>query len=232
MSDEQILEKLRNAVIEGNLESARNLAQEAIQSGIDPIRTVHDGLARGLWIVGERFEKLEVFLPQMILAADAMKAAMAVILPVIAKEKKVEMSLGKVVIGTVFGDIHDIGKNIVASMLQAGGFEVSDLGTQVSVERFVNKAQEVEAHIIALSSLMTITRTYQRKTIEYLLDAGLRKKYYVAVGGGAITPAWAEEIGADGYGENAVDAVKLCKRLLTDRPVAPLEKPIIVEGDK
>jgi len=174
---------------------------------------VEQGYVPGIQKVGELWEQGEYFLPELITSAEAMKAAMAVLDPEL-KLKAVGSRLGgKVVIGTIEGDIHDIGKNLVASMLQAGGFEVFDLGADVKLERFIDKAEDVGAGLICLSALLTTTMMNQRRFIGLLREKGLRDKYKVLVGGAPASRKWAEEIGADGYAENAVAAVKLAKSL-------------------
>ncbi|MEM3715298.1 MAG: cobalamin-dependent protein, partial [Nitrososphaeria archaeon] len=149
--------------------------------------------------------------------------------PRMISDKLEEIKFGKVVIGTVSGDIHDIGKNLVSIMLSVAGFEVYDLGVDVATKTFVKKAEEKDANIIALSSLMTTTRAYQKEVIKYLQDTGKRFKYFVVVGGGAVTSDWAKEIKADGYGKHAEDGVKICKELLGKKVSPPLNSPIIIE---
>ena len=167
------------------------------------------GFAKGMEVIGEQFDSLEIFLPEVIMAADAMEAAIAVL----KKEIKADGGgLGKVVIGTIKGDVHDIGKNIVKTMLMASGFDVYDLGKDVSPLAYVNKAQEVNANIIAMSALCTSTMLHMPDVMRILTEEGVRDNHKVIVGGAPVLPDWAEEIGADGYGENASDAVRLCKR--------------------
>lgn len=226
----EILNKLAKAVLESNEIGAKRAAEEAIAEGIDPLEAIQEGLAKGMSVIGEKFEKLEVFLPQVMLGAEAMKAAMDVLLPKIAPENLAKARLGKVVIGTVSGDIHDIGKNLVATLLSVAGFEVHDLGSDVPAKKFVEKAEEIEADIIALSCLLTPSMFFQKDVISYLNDMGVRDKYYIILGGGAITPEWVGEIRADGWGKYAEDAVKVCKLLITERP-SRLGEPLII-GEK
>lgn len=213
MSKSEIHSKMSEAIVAGDRASARALAEEAVRSGLDLLEVVEQGYVPGLQKVGELWEQGEYFLPELITSAEAMKAAMAVLEPALNRQDAGGRRSGKIVIGTVEGDIHDIGKNLVASMLQAGGFEVFDLGADVKLERFVEKAEEVGAGTICLSALLTTTMMAQRRFIGLLRDRGLRDKYRVLVGGAPASRKWAEEIGADGYAENAVAAVKLAKSL-------------------
>jgi corrinoid protein of di/trimethylamine methyltransferase len=213
MTKDEIYPKMSEAIVAGDWNAARALAEEAVRSGLDLLEVVERGYVPGIQKVGELWERGEYFLPELITSAEAMKAAMAVLDPELNRQNLGSRIGGKVVIGTVEGDIHDIGKNLVASMLQAGGFEVFDLGTDVKLERFIDKAEEVGAGMICLSALLTTTMMNQRRFIGLLRDKGLRGKYKVLVGGAPASRKWAEEIGADGYAENAVAAVKLAKSL-------------------
>ncbi len=211
---EAILRGLAESVIDGDEDRAREFAKKAVDAGIDPLTAIKEGLMNGMKVVGDRFARLEIFLPEVLLAADAMKAALEILEPLIVKEEREKLTLGKVVIGTVQGDIHDIGKNIVAMLLKANGFEVYDLGRDVPIDEFINKAEEVGADIIAISTLLSTSMPYMEDVIRLLKDRGLREKYKVMVGGGPVTREFAEEIGADGYGDNAEEAVEVAKRLL------------------
>ncbi len=212
MTKNEIFPKMSEAIVAGNRAAARALAEEAVRSELDLLEVVEKGYVPGIQKVGELWEQGEYFLPELITSAEAMKAAMAVLDPELNR-KGVGARIGKVVIGTVEGDIHDIGKNLVASMLQAGGFEVIDLGADVKLEKFIEKAEAEGAEMICLSALLTTTMVNQRRFIGLLRDKGLRDKYKVLVGGAPASRKWAEEIGADGYAENAVAAVKLAKSL-------------------
>jgi len=212
MNKAEIFRQMSEAIVAGDREASRRLAEEAVRSGFDLPEVIEQGYVPGLQRVGELWEKGEYFLPELILSAEAMKSAMAVLEPALGRRTTSAMG-GKLVIGTVEGDIHDIGKNLVASMLQAGGFEVFDLGADVKLERFVAKAEEVGAQLICLSALLTTTMAAQKRFIELLKDRGLRGKYKVLVGGAPASRKWADEIGADGYAENAVAAVKVAKSL-------------------
>jgi corrinoid protein of di/trimethylamine methyltransferase len=232
MSKEGLLEKLHNALIEGDEVNSQKLAEDIVSAGIDPLEAIKKGATPALEIVGEKFASGEFFLPNVILAADAMKACMAVFKPRIQAQKLSDVSFGKVVIGTTYGDIHDLGKNLVSVMLSVAGFEVYDLGNDVPPKVFVDKAIEVNSSIIAMSTLITSSMYYQEDVIKYLIDMGLRGKYFVVVGGGCITPEWAAKIGADGWARHADEAVKLCKSLVSGNKSPPLSKPYIIDGMK
>jgi corrinoid protein of di/trimethylamine methyltransferase len=228
MTETKILDSLCKAVIDGDEVFAKKLAEESITKGIDPLLAIKEGLAKGIAVIGEKFSNFEVFLPEVMLAADAMKIAMDVLIPTISKERLDEARPGVVVIGTVYGDIHDIGKNLVAAMLSVAGFEVNDLGGDVPVKTFIEKAKELKADIIAMSCLLSPSMFYQKGVIKYLRDAGIRKDYYVIVGGGPITPEFAKEIGADGWGKYSDDGVEVCKRFMKESLPRPLKEPIIM----
>ena len=213
MTKNEIYPKMSEAIVAGDRMAARALAEEAVRSGLDLLEVVEKGYVPGIQKVGELWEQGEYFLPELITSAEAMKAAMSVLDPELNRKGVGTRMGGKVVIGTVEGDIHDIGKNLVASMLQAGGFEVIDLGADVKLEKFIETAEAVGAGMICLSALLTTTMANQRRLIGLLRDKGLRDKYKVLVGGAPASRKWAEEIGADGYAENAVAAVKLAKSL-------------------
>lgn len=209
---EEIIRRLRESVISYDEKGVKEAALAAIEEGIDITEAIEKGLSEGIREVGEKFDKLEVFLTELMLAAEAMKAGMNILLPKIPKEKILKRR--KVVIGTVKGDIHDIGKNIAAALLTASGFDVYDLGTDVSISKFVEEAEKSEADIIALSALMTSTISGQKDVISYLKESGKRENYIVMVGGGPTTNEWAEEIGADGYAETAKEGADTALRLL------------------
>jgi corrinoid protein of di/trimethylamine methyltransferase len=207
-------EAMTQSIIDGEVEEAGRLAQQAIEAGIDPLAAINDGFVKGLDQVGEAFGCGDMFLPDLVLAAEAMKAAVAVLEPELERTGQERSVLGKVVIGTVAGDIHDIGKTLVATMLSASGFQVFDLGVDVAVTAFAEKAREVGADIVGVSSLLTTTMVKQRDVIEALDDMGLRPQVKVMVGGAPVTQSWAAEIGADGYSEDAMGAVQLAKTLV------------------
>jgi trimethylamine corrinoid protein len=211
MVREELFNDIRKAIVEGDKSRARELAREAIGLGADLNEVIDKGYVPGIQAVGELWEKGEYFLPELISSAECMKAAMDILQPEMAKANIKSRSLGKVVIGTVEGDIHDIGKNLVASMLQANGFEVFDLGADVKLERFIEKAEVEKADIICLSALLTTTMLNQKRFIEMLKQKGHYGKYKVLVGGAPATRKWADDIGAQGFAENAALAVKAAK---------------------
>ncbi len=211
---EELFKAMAQSVIDGDPDLAAELAQKAIEQGIDPLDAINKGFVPGVDYVGEQYGKGEMFLPDLVLAGEAMKAAVAVLEPEIARRGGQRQTLGTVVIGTVEGDIHDIGKTLVATMLSVGGFKVHDLGVDVSVGKFVEVARAVNADIVAMSALLTTTMVRQQDVIEALEDAGLRSRLKVMVGGAPVTRSWAEEIGADGYSEDAIGAVAVAKQLL------------------
>jgi trimethylamine corrinoid protein len=210
--------EMAQAIVAGDGAAAGRLAAEAVKAGADLLEVIEKGYVPGLQKVGQLWEEGEYFLPELISSAEAMKAAMAVLEPELQRSRLQARTGGRVVIGTVEGDIHDIGKNLVASMLQAGGFEVFDLGADVKLERFLEQAESLGADFICLSALLTTTMTNQKRLVEMLKTRNLRAKYRVLVGGAPATQKWADEIGADGYAENAVAAVKLAKSLGPVRP--------------
>ena len=210
----ELFEAMAQTVIDGEDEEAARLAQQAIDDGIELLDAINEGFVTGLDEVGQQFGCGEMFLPDLVLAAEAMKAAMAVLEPELNRRGAARQMLGTVVIGTVEGDIHDIGKTLVATMLSASGFKVYDLGVDVSIQSFVDKAGEVDANLIGLSALLTTTMVKQKVLIEALEEAGLRSKIKVLVGGAPVTRSWADEIGADGYSEDAIGAVAVARELV------------------
>ncbi|MEM3622824.1 MAG: corrinoid protein [Candidatus Bathyarchaeia archaeon] len=214
MSAENIIEKLKLAVLDYNIEEAASTAKEVIKMGIDPLKAIEEGLAQGIREVGNKFANGEAFLPELIMAAETMKKALEILEPELKKKRKERKTLGKVLLGTVAGDIHSIGKTIVASMLSANGFEVYDAGEDVSAEKFVEKVKALKPDILGLSALLTTTLPEQKVVIETLKKEGLRDKVKVIVGGAPTSKEWAKEIGADGYGADATEAVEVVKKLL------------------
>jgi corrinoid protein of di/trimethylamine methyltransferase len=214
MSEESILKKLADSILSFDEEVAKTAAQEALEAGVDPLKALEKGLKVGIDIVGDKFSRDELFLPHLLLAADALNAAVSVLEKSISREAAEKMRVGTIVIATVKDDIHDVGKNIVSALLSASGFEVHDLGKNVDVTMIVDKAVAVDADIIMASALMTTTMRRQRGIIEELEFKGIRDQFLVMVGGGPTTQEWSVEIGADGYGKNAADAVAVAKKLL------------------
>jgi corrinoid protein of di/trimethylamine methyltransferase len=219
---EDLLAAMRASIVDGDQDAAADAARAGLEAGMDPLLAIDEGYVAGLSHVGSCFTSGEMYLPDMMLAARAMKAALAVLEPALAEASVERRVRGRVVIGTVKGDIHEIGKNLVGTMLSASGFEVHDLGVDVPVETFVAKAREVGADIVGVSALLTTTMTGQRAVVQALADAGMRPGVKVIVGGAPVTRAWAEEIGADGYSEDAVGAVALATRLM-DAAVEPAQ---------
>jgi len=214
MAYERMFEDMAKAVIDGLPDKARQLATEAMHAGIDPLTAIDQGFKPGMDIVGEGFANGELFIPDLMMSGEAMKAAIAALEPELLLRKQQRQVLGKVVIGTVQGDIHEIGKTLVATMLSANGFEVHDLGVDVSSKRFVEKVREVGATVVGLSALLTTTILHQEAVVVNLKEAGLREKVKVIIGGVPASPEWAQEIGADAYAENATEAVEVVKRLV------------------
>ncbi len=211
---DEILTQLQEAVIIGEPEQALALAEQTMASGIAPLTAIEEALQPAMQTVGEKYETGEYFIPDLVMAAEAMKSAMTVFEPALAARHEVRQMLGTVVIGTIEGDIHEIGKSLVGTMLSAAGFQVHDLGVDVSVESFVQKAQETQADVVGVSALLTTTMLKQEAVVKALEEAGLREKVKVIVGGAPASADWAETIGADGYAENANEAVGMVKRLL------------------
>jgi trimethylamine corrinoid protein len=212
----EIFEEIKEAVIDGDEDLAEQLAQRVLDENINPVEAVQNGFIKGIEQVGNSWKLGEAFLPDVMMAADAMKAGLAVLEPAIAEMGSDGGEIAaKIVLGTVEGDIHDIGKNIVGALLTAAGFKVYDLGTDQKPEQFLAKADEVGAQIIAASALLTTTMNAQKELVEYLIEKNLRDKYKVIIGGGPTSKAWADEIKADGWAETADEAVDLCKQLLS-----------------
>lgn len=214
------LEEMARAIIAGTRDVAARLASEGLGARLDPRDMIENGFVPGIRKVGELWEEGEYFLPELMASAEAMKAAMAVLKPALEASAAERLSLGRIVLGTIQGDIHDIGKNLVGSMLSANGFDVVDLGADVEIGRFIEAAVSAKADVIGLSALLTTTMINQRRLIERLEAEGLRGAFKVLVGGAPVSRAWAAEIGADGYGENALAAVQAARELIgrKDRP--------------
>jgi corrinoid protein of di/trimethylamine methyltransferase len=205
---------MRQSVIDGAPDKAAELAQQALDSGVDPLEAVNHGFAAGITFAGDQFGCGQMFLPDLLASAEAMQAAMKILEPEMLKRGSERETLGKVVLGTARGDIHDIGKNLVATILSASGFQIFDLGTSVTPEQFVAKASEIDADIVGISALLTTTMAGQKAVIEALDRNGMRPRVKAIIGGAAITQKWAAEIGADGYSRNAIDALELAKNLM------------------
>ncbi|MFQ6016528.1 MAG: corrinoid protein, partial [Anaerolineae bacterium] len=214
VSNKELFEQMIQSIIDGEDEEAARLAQEAVSRGISPLEAINEGFSKGILEVGERFAKGIFFLPEIVMGAEAMKAAISVLEPELLRRKEERQSLGLAVAGTVAGDIHDIGKNLVCTLLTASGFDVINLGVDVSTDTFVKEVRERQPDLLLLSALITTTMVNQRSVIQALKEAGIRDKVKVMVGGAPVTSSWAEEIEADGYAENATEAVKVAKWLV------------------
>ena len=210
----ELFEKMAQSIIDGDADVAVELAQQAVAEGIDPLKAITDGYVVGVNQVGEAFSCGDAFLPELVMAGEAMKAAVSALEPEMEKRGSERQMLGKVVLATVEGDIHEIGKSLVGTMLSASGFQVYDLGVDVSAAKIIDKATQVGANIIAMSALLTTTMVKQREVIEALEKAGLRQSVKVMVGGAPITRDWVQKIGADGYSEDAIGAVHVAKSLM------------------
>jgi len=215
MSNESNYERLRDAIIAGDKDKLLVAVEDALREGITPSDVIERGMSQGMKEVGERFARYEIYLPEMMMAAEAWEHAMKVLEPKLLAAEAERRKVGRVVIGTVKGDIHSIGKNIVAAMLKMNGFEIFDLGVDVAASAFIAKAEEVGADIIAASALMSSTMPQHKDIVEHLEARGVRDKYCVLVGGGATSQEWADRIGADGYGRTAGDAVILALKAVS-----------------
>jgi len=204
------LKELYEAVVSGNAKATQALTKQALAEGVDPLKLVNEYMVPAMDEVGRRFEANEYFVPELLISARAMKASLELIRPLLTARG--DKPAGRVAIGTVKGDLHDIGKNLVGSLLEGGGFEVIDLGVNVSPEKFIATVNEKQANIIAMSALLTTTMPSMKTTIDALKQAGVREKVKVLIGGAPITQKYADEIGADGYSENAVGAVAMAKK--------------------
>ncbi|MDH7504054.1 MAG: corrinoid protein [Verrucomicrobiota bacterium] len=204
------IKALYEAILTGQEKVAREVTEKALAAGVEPLKLVNDYMVPAMDEVGRRFECNEYFVPELLISARAMKSALELIRPLLAA--KGAQPVGRIVIGTVKGDLHDIGKNLVAAMLEGGGFEVIDLGVNVTPEKFVETVKQKNANVVAMSALLTTTMPAMRATIEALENAGLRRQVKVIIGGAPITQKYADEIGADGYGESAPSAVTLAKK--------------------
>ena len=211
-----VLEQIVQATVEGDAERCVALAQQVLDEGVDPLDAINDGFTKGMIIVGEKFARMEYYLPDLMRSARAVNAAMEVLKPHLL-QREASKAQGTVVLGTIQGDLHDLGKNIVKIMLQASGFDVHDLGVDVPVRRFVEKAEEIDADIIAASALLTTTMAYMPEIAKLLTEMGVRDKYLIMLGGAPVSRDWALEAGADGYGENATEAVEVAKRLVQEK---------------
>jgi len=215
MSNDDLLAHITTSLVEGEPDETVEVTRQALEAGLEPMTIINEGLVPGMNVVGDKFESGEYFLPHLIIAANGMQQAMGLLEPELrAREQAVEAA-GIVVIGSVAGDIHEIGKSLVATMLSANGFEVYDLGVDVPTETFVAKVKETGANLLGLSALLTTTMTVQREVIEALEEAGIRDQVKVIIGGAPVSQQWADTIDADGYAEDAVGAIKKARQLVS-----------------
>ena len=217
MTDKDVFEKLKEAVLSFDEELALSMAEEVVKQSFDAMEAVDNGLVKGLDIIGEKYERDEIFLPELMMAANIFQGVMNILEPKIKEKGGERKKKGTVVLGTVKGDIHKIGKDIVALLLGTSGYEVNDLGEDVDLFTFVDTAKKTNADAIGLSALLTSTLSGQKDVIEALLQNGLRENYIVMVGGGAVTPEWAEEIGAELYAENAQAGVRQLTDMINEK---------------
>lgn len=210
---EELFAKLSKAVIDGDSEAANELVGQALEQGADPLECINEGLMKGIEQVGDLFSDGRYFLPELIQGAAAMKAALDILEPKLIGEKKRE-AVGKVVLGTVAGDQHEIGKTLVGTMLTANGFDVIDIGVDKKADEFVAAIEKANANIVGASALLTTTLLEQKRLIDTIVEAGLRDKVKVMVGGAPVTESFAKEIGADGYANDAISAVDVARKLV------------------
>ena len=208
---------MRQSIVEGAPENALALAKQALAQGLHPLEVIDNGFVPGMTEVGEQFAKHQMFLPDMLAAAEAMKAAMSVLEPELKRHGEERPSAGTVVLGTTKGDIHEIGKTLVGMLLTANGFKVHDLGVDVPSDQFAISARELHADVVGVSALLTTTMRGQRSVVQALEQAGLRSSVKIIVGGAPVTQRWAEEIGADGYARDAIGAVALVRSLIAHK---------------
>ena len=214
MEPNKLMEDLKQAVILGDTNRAKELAETAIAAKLDPMTVVEQGIRPAMDFIGEGFSAGEFFLPDLVMGGEATKAAMAVLEPHLKAGQQGQQAIGRVVIGTVKGDIHEIGKTLVATLMRAAGLEVHDLGVDVPSDKFVDAVREFNADLLGLSALLTTTMTQQKNVIDALTAAGLRDKVKVMVGGAPVSASWSKEIGADAYADNAAGAARLAVDLL------------------
>jgi corrinoid protein of di/trimethylamine methyltransferase len=216
MSDD-LFQKMAASVIDGDAETATALAKKAISSGLDPLDAINKGFMVGVNQVGEQFSCGNAFLPELVMAGEAMKAAVIALEPEMQRRGSQRTMLGKVVLATVEGDIHEIGKTLVGTMLSASGFQVYDIGVDVPATQIITKVKETEADLVGLSALLTTTMVKQKEVIDELNKQGLRGKVKVMVGGAPVTRDWVQKIAADGYAEDAIGAVAVAKQLVSNQ---------------
>jgi len=210
----ELFKKMAQSIIDGDSDVSVELANQAVAENIDPIQAITDGYVVGVNVVGEAFANGDAFLPELVMAGEAMKAAVNALEPEMKKRGTERKMLGKIVLATVEGDIHEIGKSLVGTMLSASGFQVFDMGVDVATAKIIAKVKEVDADIVAMSALLTTTMVKQKEVIDMLDKEGLRRKVKVMVGGAPVTRDWVQRIEADGYSEDAIGAVNVAKNLM------------------
>jgi corrinoid protein of di/trimethylamine methyltransferase len=215
-----ILDNLAQAVISGKKDLARENARAVIDNNIDPLDALEQGISKGMLTVGEKFESGESYLPELIMAADVFNAAMEILKPAIEANQTDLKKSGRVLLATVKGDVHNLGKNIVITVMETNGFEVVDLGVDQPTLSIIDAAQDNQVDVIGLSAVMTTTMPYQKELIDTLQELNIREQFIVLVGGGPVNQQWADEIGADGYGETAVDAVTIATQKINAKKAA------------
>ncbi len=220
---------LQQAMINGDAETTMAAVRAALAAGVLPLEIIATGCQPSMDEVGRLFYEGELFLPDLILAGRAMSAAMELLLPALQGADAAAFQGGRVVVGTVKGDLHDIGKNLVATLISVAGFRVTDLGIDVSTKKLLETAIDTGAQIIGTSSLLTTSNFYQRELIERAVKLGVRDRFYFIVGGSSVTPEFARQIGADGWARTAVGAAELCKKLMQDGATPPLPTPLLVD---
>ncbi|UWG98167.1 corrinoid protein [Dehalobacter sp. DCM] len=213
----EIFEKLKNSIVEMDSDLAEEAANEAVEAGLDPLECISSGLAEGMTVMSNLFDEGEAFVPDLMMASEAFETAVKILTSSLSDEEKNKTSYGKVLIHTVQGDIHDIGKNIVKTMFSANNFEVIDLGRDVPVSTVIEKAEEYKVDIICGSALMTTTMASQRDIINLLIEDGIREKYIVMFGGAPVSAKWCQDIGADAYGDTANEGIAIAKELMAKK---------------
>lgn len=224
---EDLMKRIAQLVAEGDDEESVKLVKQAIADGHDPMEVLTEGAAKGMDIIGAAYDEGEAYLPELVLSGDAMTAVVDVIFDELDDAQKAASKQGTVVIGQAKGDVHDIGKNIVSALLAVNGFTVVDLGIDVEVKAFYEKAKEHDANIVAMSTLLTTSLPYMEDAKRYFKDTGVSENFFFIVGGGPVTPEFAQDLGVDGWARNAFDCVQLCKELMANKKPGSGETVIV-----
>ena len=214
MEKNEMLEHLCQLVLNGDFDGIKEMSRQALDAGIAPLEILDNGISKGMELVGKRFETGAAYLPELLMAADAFSNAMEVVTPALEASQGDLKKIGKVLLATVKGDVHNLGKNILGKVLETNGFEVVDMGVDQDTLSIIDAATDSHADVIGLSAVMTTTMPYQKELIDTLKELKLRDRFIVLVGGGPVNQAWADQIGADGYGQTAMDAVSIASRLI------------------